>query len=171
MGWAIAAERIAYDEDVDEGAKLMRYILALMLMACTAQITSAADLADSPELRRQAAERYAQVVDPEKMLADVTEQMAKTMPEEQRERYKTLMRKHVRVEVLKEGMLRAMTKNFTTRELNALADFYGSPEGQSAVKKLGAYMADVMPLIQAEMAHALEASRAEQAREPKPSGT
>jgi hypothetical protein len=32
-----------------------------------------------------------------------------------------------------------------------LADFYGSPVGKSAMQKFGAYMADVMPAIQAEM--------------------
>jgi hypothetical protein len=32
-----------------------------------------------------------------------------------------------------------------------LADFYGSPVGKSAMQKFGAYMADVVPAIQAEM--------------------
>ena len=40
---------------------------------------------------------------------------------------------------------------FTTDELKALADFYGSPVGKSAMQKFGAYMADVMPAMQAEM--------------------
>ena len=40
---------------------------------------------------------------------------------------------------------------FTTDELKALADFYGSPVGKSAMKKFGAYMADIMPVVQAEI--------------------
>ena len=48
-------------------------------------------------------------------------------------------------------MTDAMVKHFTTEELKALADFYGSPVGKSAMQKFGAYMADVMPAIQAEM--------------------
>jgi hypothetical protein len=32
-----------------------------------------------------------------------------------------------------------------------LADFYGSPVGKSAMKKFGAYMADIMPVVQAEI--------------------
>jgi hypothetical protein len=44
-----------------------------------------------------------------------------------------------------------MVKHFTTEELKALADFYGSPVGKSAMQKFGAYMADLMPIIQAEM--------------------
>jgi hypothetical protein len=44
-----------------------------------------------------------------------------------------------------------MVKHFSAEELKALADFYGSPVGKSAMSKFGAYMADVMPAIQAEM--------------------
>jgi hypothetical protein len=32
-----------------------------------------------------------------------------------------------------------------------LADFYGSPVGKSAMQKFGAYMADLMPVLQAEI--------------------
>jgi hypothetical protein len=33
----------------------------------------------------------------------------------------------------------------------ALAAFYGSPLGKSAMQKLGAYMADIMPVVQVEI--------------------
>jgi len=55
------------------------------------------------------------------------------------------------IAVLTKAMTDAMLKHFTTDELKALADFYGSPVGKSAMQKFGAYMADVMPAIQAEM--------------------
>jgi hypothetical protein len=48
-----------------------------------------------------------------------------------------------------------MVKNFTTEELKALADFYGSPIGKAAMKKIGPYMADVMPIVQAEVMKAM----------------
>jgi hypothetical protein len=32
-----------------------------------------------------------------------------------------------------------------------LADFYGSPVGKSAMQKFGAYMADIMPTMEAEI--------------------
>jgi hypothetical protein len=48
-------------------------------------------------------------------------------------------------------MTDAMVKHFTTEELKALADFYGSPVGKSAMQKFGAYMADLMPTMQAEI--------------------
>jgi hypothetical protein len=48
-------------------------------------------------------------------------------------------------------MEEAMVKHFTADELKALADFYGSPVGKSAMNKIGVYTADIMPAIQAEI--------------------
>ena len=64
------------------------------------------------------------------------------------------MTKHIHVEVLERAALASMAKHFTVDELNALADFYGSREGRSAMKKIGAYIADVMPVIQQNMTKA-----------------
>jgi hypothetical protein len=55
------------------------------------------------------------------------------------------------VPALTKAMTDAMVKNFTTEELKALADFYGSPVGKSAMQKFGAYMTDLMPTMQAEI--------------------
>jgi hypothetical protein len=51
-------------------------------------------------------------------------------------------------------MTDAMIKHFTTDELKALADFYGSPVGKSVMQKFGAYMAELMPTMQAEIVKA-----------------
>jgi len=64
-----------------------------------------------------------------------------------------------------------MVKHFTTRELSAMADFYGSPEGKSALEKFGPYMGDIMPMLQAEMQHAVEAAQAEKAGNANKPGT
>jgi hypothetical protein len=62
-----------------------------------------------------------------------------------------MMTKDLDIVALSKAMTDAMVKHFTTEELKALADFYGSPVGKSAMQKFGAYMADLMPIIQAEM--------------------
>jgi len=36
-----------------------------------------------------------------------------------------------------------------------MADLYESPHGQSAMKKMGLYMADLMPVIQSEVSRAV----------------
>ena len=49
-----------------------------------------------------------------------------------------------------------MLKTFTAEELNALADFYGSKNGYSAMRKFGSYMALVTPALQQEVQRALQ---------------
>jgi hypothetical protein len=118
---------------------------------------------DTQATRRAAGERYIVASNLERMLADMSTAMTQNLPAERAAEVKDLLTKHVRVDALKEAMLIAMVKHFTTRELDAMADFYGSREGKSSLEKFGPYMADIMPMIQAEMQHAMAAAQAEKA--------
>ncbi len=111
-------------------------------------------LEDTKANREQEAARYLKATPPKEMFEDMAEQMAKNMPPDQRGDFKALLVKHLDIEALTKVMKEAMIKNFTADELKALADFYGSPVGKTAMKKLGPYMADVMPSIQAEIVKA-----------------
>src|SRR5215831_4029144 len=106
---------------------------------------------DTPETRRKEAERYLQVSPPKALFEDMADKMAATLPADQREQFKKVMTTQVDIAALSKAMTDAMVKNFTTEELKALADFYGSPVGKSAMQKFGAYMADLMPVMQAEI--------------------
>ena len=139
----------------------MRFLIVAILALSFPAYAADSSPVDTPQSRKEAAERYAQASDLPKMMGDMTENMARTLPPEKREGFKKLLMKHVRIEALSDAMVASMVRNFTTRELNALADFYGSPEGRSAMSKFGAYMADVMPAIQAEMRRAVAEAQAE----------
>jgi hypothetical protein len=106
---------------------------------------------DTPETRRHEAERYLQANPPQRMFEDMADKMAANLPPDQREQFKRVMTTQLDVAALTKAMTDAMVKNFTTEELKALADFYGSPVGKSAMQKFGAYMADIMPAMQAEI--------------------
>ena len=149
----------------------MRYWLVVMLMGSLPALAAPTDAADTAETRKEAAERYAKVADVRKLMTDSVEAMAQRMPEARRERFRAVMITHVRPEVLEAAMIAAMRKHFTTRELNALADFYGSEEGRSAMAKFGLYMADVLPLVKAEIARAFAEYQREQTPKPAKSGT
>jgi len=60
---------------------------------------------------------------------------------------------------LTQAMKDSMVKIFTADELKALADFYSSKEGKSAMKKMGTYMAELMPIIQDETRKAVSKLR------------
>jgi hypothetical protein len=62
----------------------------------------------------------------------------------------------IRWDVLERAALSSLVRNLTVQELNALADFMESPHGRSAMKKMGAYTADVMPIVQQELIRAMQ---------------
>jgi hypothetical protein len=124
-------------------------LVTLVLIVCA--WTPVISAPDTPETRRKEAERYMQINPPKALLADTTEKMAANIPADQREKFKKLMNTEVDIAALSKAMTDAMVKNFTTDELKALADFYGSPVGKSAMQKFGAYMADIMPVMQTEI--------------------
>jgi hypothetical protein len=106
---------------------------------------------DTPETRRHEAERYLQATPPKALFEDMADKMAANLPPDQRDQFKKLMTSQLDIAALTKAMIDSMVKHFTTDELKALADFYGSPVGKSAMQKFGAYMADIMPTIEAEI--------------------
>ena len=123
-------------------------IVAVSLIASSILVYSATD---TPETRRHEAERYLQVSPPKALFEDMADKMAANLPADQREQFKRVMTTQLDIAALTKAMLDAMVKTFTTDELKALADFYGSPVGKSAMQKFGTYMADIMPVLQAEI--------------------
>jgi hypothetical protein len=123
-------------------------VLAVTLFASSVLVLGATD---TPETRRHEAERYLQANPPKALFEDMADKMAANFPPDQREQFKHMMTADLDIAALSKAMTDAMVKHFTTEELKALADFYGSPVGKSAMQKFGAYMADLMPVLQAEI--------------------
>jgi hypothetical protein len=128
-----------------------KHLLPLIALLVAGSSTFTLAATDTPETRRQEAERYLQAVPPKALFGDMAEKMATSLPEDQRASFKQMMTKELDIVALTKAMTDAMVKHFTTDELKALADFYGSPVGKSAMQKFGAYMAEVMPAIQSEV--------------------
>ena len=106
---------------------------------------------DTSETRRQEAERYLQATPPKALFEDMADKMSVNLPADQRDQFKKLMTSQLDIAALTKAMVDSMVKHFTTEELKALADFYDSPVGKSAMQKFGAYMADIMPTMEAEI--------------------
>src|SRR5207249_10482288 len=91
------------------------------------------------------------VTPPKASFDDIADQMAAHLPPDQRDQFKKLMTSHLAIAALTKAMIDSMVTNFTTEELKALADFYGSPVGKSAMQNFGAYVAAIMPVMEAEI--------------------
>ena len=118
-------------------------------------------LDDTPENRAEQIERYMRAVPPIELMQDMATNMAQTLPPEHREDFRRLMLVHVDNDRIIEAMKESMIKHFTADELAAIADLYETPAGKSAMEKMGVYMADVYPVIMAEMKKAMQALKEE----------
>jgi hypothetical protein len=126
----------------------------LILTALCATSVWATD--DNSENRIREAGRYLAAAPPQQLFQNLAEQMARNLPPGQKESFTAALIRNLDVEAVSKVMQAALVKHFTAGELKALADFYGSDVGRSAMKKFGAYMGDVMPAMQAEIMKAME---------------
>jgi len=130
--------------------------LCAALVSCSGQPSSPPSATeDTPEARRRAAEEYLRVVPPAELMRDTAEKVSENLPEPARANFIRAMTQDLDLEQLSTAMKDSMVKRFTVNEIDALARFYGSPEGKSVMKKFGLFMADVMPAIQAETMKAI----------------
>ena len=129
--------------------------LMLMASACTdtGQVKS---LPDNPENRVAAAKKSLEAMPPKELLQGMATRFAPNLPEKDRKAFLEVMDSAELEKAATRIMEEGMAKNFTVGELNAMAAFYGSPEGKSAAKKFGPYMAGVMPQIQQEVKKAMD---------------
>ena len=130
---------------------MQKQTFALTIVTLFTLATFVFSATDTPETRRREAERYLQANPPKALFEDMADKMAASLPPDQRQQFKRMMTADLDIAAVSKAMTDAMVKNFTTEELKALADFYGSPIGKSAMQKFGTYMADLMPVLQAEM--------------------
>ncbi len=122
-------------------------ILALALICSLPALA----LEDTPENRAQEAGRYLEAVPPDVAVANLSRRIAASLPQPQQAQFLADMKKDVNMAAVREGAKAALAKVFTADELNALANFYGSPLGKSSTEKMGHYMAEVMPTIVKEV--------------------
>jgi hypothetical protein len=130
--------------------------IPLALLLASACIGIPAQAQDTMDTRQVAMQRYLRAVPMAKVMEDTYAEMAKQVPPEKRTEFIAAMRKVVRVDKIEEIAKRSMLKTFTTDELNALADFYSSKDGASAMKKLGVYMGDIMPPLMQKIERAVQ---------------
>jgi len=131
-----------------------RLFTLAVLTSIGLQSTALAQENDTIDARRHEAERYLQAVPPKEMFADMAEKMAANVPPPERDKFKQTLTSELNVTAISRAMFEGLVRYFTTDELKALADFYGSPVGKSAMKKFPSYMADLMPTIEREITRA-----------------
>ncbi|MFC1664247.1 DUF2059 domain-containing protein [Pseudomonadota bacterium] len=120
---------------------------------------SACNQSDSPEQRIEAARQYLRVTSVNTIVDGGIAEYAGSLPMDQRASAVEKLRSAIRPDSVEKIAIDALVKTFTTEELNALTEFYGSDVGKRAVNKFGAYSAEVMPNIRKEIQRAAASGR------------
>lgn len=137
-----------------------RNFLSIIAMA-SLLVGSPASASEAESAKQAAVERYFRAMPMSKMMEDMYSEIAKQLPPERRSTFLIEIRKVVPAERLEKIATAAMLKTYSTEEINALADFYSSPYGASAMAKFGAYMSEIMPptTIEIQRAHQILQTR------------
>ena len=136
----------------------MRFKLFFSLIVILSVIVclSRSAFSDDYQSRLSAAKRYAKITPMSKMIDDAVENIAKRLPEDERDKFLSNIKAFCNIEKTEKLAIDTMAKHFTVNELNALADFYGSPVGKSIMGKFGPYMADIQMAMIQEVSLAVE---------------
>jgi Uncharacterized protein conserved in bacteria (DUF2059) len=139
--------------DEEKSMQKMTCIVAgLLLVLFSAQLSPPAlgDTADTNPNRQAAALRYVKAVDTRKMLNSIAMQMATLLPKDKQSEFLGYI-KNMNIDRFEAIMVSAFVQHFTAEELAALADFYGSKNGQEILRKMPAAMGTALPAIQVMM--------------------
>ncbi len=101
------------------------------------------------QLKQKEIDRYLKVFSFEELVHSMAIQKAKRLPPSKRDRYVELVTQNIDYEEFYRIMTNVMHEHFSLNELKAIADFYGSPEGQSILKKYPIMMESAMPALRA----------------------
>src|SRR6516162_10046776 len=135
--------------DITELMKILR--ITVVLFALTGSAFASDVLSDTPQNRAKMVDEYLKVVPVKDLLDDMTEKLAATVPEDNREAFKSMLTKHFDLDALVAAEKQSLAKIFTVGELRVMIAYQSTPEGKSSMKKMGAYIADLMPVVQAEL--------------------
>ena len=118
--------------------------LALALMLASSPAGAQSD-------RRAAAEAYARVVDYPLLIEKAATRRAAELPAAEREAFVEFITDQVDFDMTRFYAISAMVDLFEADELEALASFATTPQGRSALAKLPALGAILMPIVERQI--------------------
>jgi len=121
--------------------------LIIALTLTTVPLKATDDLASCVK----AAEKYAAMSNMDDLLQQTIQQAAASVPADHRQEFIKIMSQGFSVKEVLSISIDAMIEIFTTAELETMAEFYGSPQGRSIMKKLPQYIALIMLKMQEKM--------------------
>jgi hypothetical protein len=133
----------------------MKRLSAVVLALVIASSSFGDTIPDTPENRQKQAERYLVAMPSKALIEEITLKMAApSAGSAEREKLIHALVSEVDFEAVNRAITNSLVKVFTAEEIKAMADYYGSPAGKSAMNKSGVYMTDLRPALQTELTKA-----------------
>lgn len=123
--------------------KFLSSILIALAILCAPALAQDSDVNTRLELAR----RMHDIRPTEMQVNAAIDQVAQQQPEEQREAFRTAMRKVLNYKAIEKTSIDAMAKIYTADELKAMVEYYSKPEAKSAGEKEQDYAKIVYPEI------------------------
>ena len=123
----------------------------ILLIAAVTLVTSMPVLAqDSQELakRIEIAKKYSEIVPVENEINDAIEQLSLQVPVDRRALMTSILKRSIKADRLKAVSELALAETFSTAELQALVDFYDTPEGMAVREKMPDYQNKIAPVLE-----------------------
>lgn len=126
--------------------------LGLILLPLQVHATTAASAAESvsPEEMKQRVKYATDYHDVRPIRAVIDGQIdryARQLPEAEREDFLRYVQLRINYDKIEELSIQAMAETYTSAELKAMVDYYGSPAGKSAEAKSPGYTSKMAPVI------------------------
>jgi hypothetical protein len=137
--------------------RLRQYLFVLAIIVSQYPATGIAE--DTLGARLAAAERYASSIDFDHWYEEFLGFELRKLDDRQRIGALKLIKEELRPQTVRNIIVNAMVQVYTAEELNALADFYATPLGRSALQKMPQAYKVMAPAIEQEVSRAFAAIR------------
>ena len=98
--------------------------------------------------KMELAQEYSKLVPVEAEVETSIEQLALQVPVAQRVLFKSILKENIKADRLKLVSEMALVELFTVKELKAMNEFYGTPEGKAIKDKMPEYQERLQPILQ-----------------------
>lgn len=141
--------------------RLMLIPILLTLLASPAGAETRAE-------REAAARRYLQVVPALEIVEEASLSRFRTLPPVDAHELAKAFVAELQLEPIERAIVDALVRDFTVAELDALTGFYASPNGRTAMRKLGRSMDRLLPAMEQEIDRAFTAVQLQAAEAAQP---
>lgn len=126
---------------------MIRILIVICFLSFPAFAQEIPAPADDSAQRLELSEKMHDIWPVRTKVEDALDIASESFPEEERAKFKAGMRKAIKYDQLEEESIAAMAKLFTAAELQAMVNFYGSPEGRAVAAKTDDYMRALEPVM------------------------